>query len=40
MAHRKIVFVIVEGASDAEAIGIMLEQLYSDKDVYLHITKD
>ena len=39
MAHRKIVFVIVEGASDAEAIGIMLEQLYSDKDVYLHITK-
>ena len=33
MAGRKIVFVIVEGPSDEDAIGTLLNRVYSDNTV-------
>lgn len=38
MARKKIVFVIVEGPSDQEALGVVLSRLYSSSEVYVHIT--
>lgn len=37
MARKKIVVVIVEGPSDEEALGVILNRLYSDNAVYVHI---
>lgn len=37
MARRKVVFVIVEGPSDEEALGVILSKLYSADTVYVHI---
>lgn len=38
MARRKVVFVIVEGASDETALGIALNQVFDKESVYVHIT--
>ncbi len=38
MARKKIVFVIVEGPSDDEALGLMLEKVFSSSTVFVHIT--
>ena len=37
LARRKIVFVIVEGASDETALGIALNQIFDKESVYVHI---
>ena len=37
MARKKIIFVIVEGPSDYEALGGVLDKLFSDSTVYVHI---
>lgn len=37
MAKRKIVFVIVEGPSDDEALGVILSKIYDEDSVYVHI---
>jgi len=37
MARKKIVFVIVEGPSDEEALGVVLSRLYGNNEVYVHI---
>lgn len=37
MAKRKIVFVIVEGPSDDEALGVILSKIYDKDSVYVHI---
>ena len=38
MAKRKIVFVIVEGPSDEEALGVLLSKICDEDSVYVHIT--
>ena len=38
MARRKIVFVIVEGPSDDEALGVLLHRVYDKNTVYVEIT--
>ncbi|GEM_PF-73046 len=38
VARRKIVFVIVEGPSDDEALGVLLNRIYDKHTVYIHIT--
>ena len=37
LARRKIVLVIVEGASDETALGVILRQLFDRDTVYIHI---
>lgn len=37
MPRKKIVFVIVEGASDDEALGVILSRIYDKNMVYVHI---
>ena len=37
MARKKIVFVIVEGPSDSEALSGILNKIFSDNTVYVHI---
>ena len=37
MARKKIIFVIVEGISDDEALGVILSRYFSNDTVYLHI---
>ncbi len=37
MAKRKIVFVIVEGPSDDEALGVLFSKIYDKDSVYVHI---
>ena len=37
MARRKILFVIVEGPSDEEALGVILNRIYDKNAVYIHI---
>lgn len=37
MAKKKIVFVIVEGPSDDEALGVVLSRIYDKDSVYVHI---
>ncbi len=38
VARKKIVFVIVEGPSDDEALGVLLHQMYDKNTVHVHIT--
>ncbi|MBI9096618.1 MAG: hypothetical protein JEY71_17285 [Sphaerochaeta sp.] len=38
MARKKIVFVIVEGPSDDEALGVLLHRMYDKNTVHVHIT--
>ena len=38
MPRKKIVFVIVEGPSDDEAIGLLLSKIFDDAQVFVHIT--
>lgn len=37
MARKKVVFVIVEGASDETALGIVLNQVFDKESVHVHI---
>ncbi len=37
MAHRKVVFVIVEGPSDSEALGVILSRLLDNNEVHIEI---
>ncbi len=37
MSRKKIVFVIVEGPSDEEAIGVLLHRIYDSSVVYVHV---
>ena len=37
MPRKKIVFVIVEGRSDEEALGVILNRIYDKDAVYIHI---
>ena len=37
VARKKIVFVIVEGPSDDEALGVLLDRMYDKNKVYVHI---
>ena len=37
MARKKVVLVIVEGASDDTALGVMLNQIFDKDKVYVHI---
>ena len=37
MPRKKIVFIIVEGPSDQEALGAVLSNLYPSDQIYLHI---
>ncbi|MDO4292752.1 MAG: hypothetical protein Q4C65_05910 [Eubacteriales bacterium] len=37
MFRKKIVFVIVEGPSDEEALGVLLNRIYDSKAVYVHV---
>lgn len=37
MPRKKIVFVIVEGPSDEEAIGVLLNRIYDSKAVYVQV---
>lgn len=38
MTRKKILFVIVEGSSDDEALGVILSRIYDKNSVYIHIT--
>ena len=38
MARKKIVFVIVEGPSDEEALGVVINRLYDKNAVYVEVT--
>ena len=38
MARKKIIYVIVEGPSDDEALGVILNRLYDKNAVYVEIT--
>lgn len=37
MSRKKIVFVIVEGPSDEEALGVLLNRIYDNKAVYVYV---
>lgn len=37
MARKKIVFVIVEGSSDYDALGVIFSRLYNKNEVYVEI---
>lgn len=37
MARKKIVFVIVEGPSDEEALGVLLNRIFNSNAVYVHV---
>ena len=37
LARRKVVFVIVEGASDETALGIALNRVFDRESVHVHI---
>lgn len=37
MPRKKIVFVIVEGASDEEALGVLLNRIFDSKTVYVQV---
>lgn len=39
VARKKIVFVIVEGPSDDEALGVLLSRIYDKERVYVHIMR-
>ncbi len=38
MTRKKIVLIIVEGSSDDEALGVLLDQIYDKNTVHVHIT--
>ena len=38
MARKKIIFVIVEGPSDDEALGVLLEKIFDSNRVFVYIT--
>ena len=38
VARKKIVFVIVEGPSDDEALGVLLEKIFNSSTVFVYIT--
>lgn len=38
VARKKIIFVIVEGPSDDEALGLLLEKIFSSSTVFVYIT--
>lgn len=38
MARKKIVFIIVEGPSDDEALGLLMEKFFERSTVFVHIT--
>ncbi|MCD8322390.1 MAG: hypothetical protein LUC89_05840 [Oscillospiraceae bacterium] len=38
MKDKKIVFIIVEGPSDSDALGVMFERYFNNNTVYIHIT--
>lgn len=38
VARKKIVFIIVEGPSDDEALGVLMERLFDADNVFVHIT--
>lgn len=37
MPRKKIIFVIVEGPSDEEALGVLLNRIYDNKAVYVQV---
>lgn len=37
MSRKKIVFIIVEGPSDEDALGVLLNRIYDNKAVYVHV---
>lgn len=37
MARKKILFVIVEGPTDNDALGLVFEHFFKEKEVYVHI---
>lgn len=37
MPRKKIVFVIVEGPSDEEALGVILNRIYDSNTIYVHV---
>lgn len=37
MPRKKIVFIIVEGPSDEDALGVLLNRIYDSKAVYVHV---
>ena len=37
MARKKIIFVMVEGPSDGDSLGVLLNRLYKDEAVYIHV---
>lgn len=37
MSRKKIIFVIVEGPSDEEALGVLLNRIYDKQAVYVHV---
>lgn len=37
MSRKRIVFVIVEGPSDEEALGVILNRIYDKNSVYVHV---
>ena len=38
MAHKKIVYVIVEGPSDETALGVALSKVFDKETVYVEMT--
>ncbi len=39
VARKKIIFIIVEGLSDDEALGVVLNKIYDSNRVYIHIMR-
>ena len=39
VARKKIIFVIVEGPSDEDALGVILSHIYDKNEVYLHVVR-
>lgn len=37
MARRKIIFVIVEGPSDDQALGVLLDRFFDQNEVYVQV---
>lgn len=37
MARKKIIFIVVEGPSDEEALGVILNRIYDKETVYVNI---
>lgn len=38
MPRKKIVFIIVEGSADDEALGLMFEKFFANESVFVYIT--